>query len=63
MSYQTTGISGNPSEIEQYTEYLFEHLGRFNGGLIGYAEEYHSIGMSEENYQASIQGFKKLRYV
>jgi uroporphyrinogen decarboxylase len=62
VSYQTTGISGNPQEIEQYTEYLFEHLGRFNGGLIGYAEEYHSIGMSEESYRASIRGFKKLRY-
>ncbi len=62
VSYQTTGISGNPSEIEQYTKYLFEHLGKFDGGLIGYAEEYHSIGMSEENYRASIRGFKKLRY-
>jgi len=30
--------------------------------LIGYAEEYHSIGMSEENYQACVRGFKKLRY-
>ncbi len=62
VSYQTTGISGKPDEIEKYTEHLFEHLGKFSGGLIGYAEEYHSIGMSEENYRASIRGFKKLRY-
>ncbi|MCX6089711.1 MAG: hypothetical protein NTX88_04975 [Candidatus Atribacteria bacterium] len=62
VSYQTTGISGNPSDIHDYIEHLFEHLGHHNGGLIGYAEEYHSIGMSEENYRASILGFKNLMY-
>ncbi len=62
VSYQTTSISGTPDEIQQYIDSLFKHLGQFHGGLIGYAEEYHSIGMSEENYQACVRGFKKLRY-
>ncbi|MCX6090579.1 MAG: hypothetical protein NTX88_09490 [Candidatus Atribacteria bacterium] len=62
VSYQTTSISGTPQDIERYIDLLFEHLGGFNGGLIGYAEEYHTIGMSEENFQACVRGFRKLVY-
>jgi uroporphyrinogen decarboxylase len=39
---------------------LVENLGDFDGGLIGYVEEYQSIGLSEENYQACGEAFKTL---
>ena len=39
---------------------LVDNLGCFNGGLIGYVEEYHTIGMSDENYQACVEAFMKL---
>lgn len=36
------------------------YLRRFNGGLIGYIEEYGFIGLSEENYQACIDAFRDI---
>jgi len=39
---------------------LVESLGRFDGGLIGYVEEYGSIGMSEQNYAACVAAFRDL---
>jgi len=39
---------------------LVEYLGRFNGGLIGYVEEYHSIDMSQSNYDACVEAFRAL---
>ena len=35
-------------------------LGQNNGGLLGYVEEYHSIGLSEANYQACVEAFRTL---
>ena len=60
VSYQTTSISGSVQEIYADVRSLIEHLGRFHGGLIGYVEEYSSIGMSQENYQACIRAFREL---
>jgi uroporphyrinogen decarboxylase len=60
VSYQTTSISGTPAEIFRDVQLLIDHLGCFNGGLLGYVEEYHSIGMTEENYQACVQAFRTL---
>ena len=60
VSYQTTAISGTTEEIYADVRALVEHLGGYNGGLIGYVEEYSSIGMSQENYRACIRAFRQL---
>jgi uroporphyrinogen decarboxylase len=60
VSYQTTSISGTRAEIFRDVETLVTHLGGFNGGLVGYVEEYQSIGMSEDNYQACVEAFRTL---
>jgi len=60
VSYQTTAISGSVTDIYRDVRTLVEHLGGFDGGLIGYVEEYSSIGMSERNYRACIRAFREL---
>ena len=60
VSYQTTSISGTREDIFHAVQVLIDSFGRFNGGLIGYVEEYHSIGMSLVNYQYCVDAFKTL---
>jgi len=60
VSYQTTSISGTREDIFKAVQALVDSFGRFNGGLIGYVEEYHSMGMSSANYQACVEAFKTL---
>ena len=60
VSYQTTSLSGTREDIRQDVKKLVDSLGRHNGGLIGYVEEYHSIGMSDENYQYCVDAFRQL---
>ncbi len=60
VSYQTTSIQGTREQIFSDVQTLIDSLGRFNGGLLGYIEEYHSIGMSEENYRACVDAFRSL---
>lgn len=60
VSYQTTSISGTREEIFSDVRLLVEHLGCFDGGLIGYVEEYHSMGMSAANYRACVEAFQTL---
>jgi uroporphyrinogen decarboxylase len=60
VSYQTTSITGAPDDIYRDVREVVDNLGRFNGGLIGYVEEYGSIGMSEENYLACVRAFREL---
>ena len=60
VSYQTTSITGTPADIYRDVQEVVDHLGRFNGGLIGYAEEYGSIGMPDENYLACVTAFREL---
>ena len=60
VSYQTTSITGSPADIYRDVEEIVTSLGRFNGGLIGYVEEYESIGMPEENYQACVNAFREI---
>jgi len=60
VSYQTTSILGTPKEIYEDVRALVEHLGGFNGGLVGYVEEYHTIGMSDANYAACVEAFRSL---
>lgn len=60
VSYQTTSITGTKEDIYREADRLITHLGRFQGGLIGYIEEYHSVGMSDENYRHCINAFREL---
>jgi hypothetical protein len=60
VSYQTTSLSGTREDIRRDVKRLVDNLGCHNGGLIGYIEEYHSIGMSDENYQHCIDAFREL---
>lgn len=60
VSYQTTSISGTREDIFHAVQELIDSFGRFNGGLIGYVEEYHSMGMSQANYQSCVEAFKTL---
>ncbi len=60
VSYQTTSISGTSQEIFKDVQDMIDSFGRFNGGLIGYVEEYHSMGMSQSNYQACVEAFQTL---
>jgi uroporphyrinogen decarboxylase len=60
VSYQTTSISGTRQDIFQAVQGLIDSFGCFKGGLIGYVEEYHSIGMSIENYLSCVEAFKTL---
>jgi uroporphyrinogen decarboxylase len=60
VSYQTTSISGTRGEIFRDVQALIANLGVFGGGLVGYVEEYHSMGMSASNYQACVDAFRSL---
>lgn len=60
VSYQTTSISGTREDIYDTVQTLMDSFGHFNGGLIGYVEEYHSLGMSTANYQSCVEAFKTL---
>jgi uroporphyrinogen decarboxylase len=60
VSYQTTAITGTKEDIYMEADNLIRHLGCFRGGLIGYIEEYHSVGMSDANYRHCIDAFRKL---
>ena len=60
VSYQTTSIFGSEADIYAEVRALVENLGRFDGGLIGYVEEYSSIGMSDRNYRTCIRAFHEL---
>ena len=61
ISYQTISITGTHEDIFSEAEHLYAELGTEKGGFIGYVEEYSSVGMSEENYQATIDAFRALK--
>lgn len=58
ISYQTTSITGTRQDIFREASRLITNLAQPDGGFIGYVEEYHSIGMSDENYQSCIDAFR-----
>ena len=60
VDHQTVAVNGNRQEVFDYVHRLNDNLGKFNGGFIPYIEEYHSIGMTEENYQNIVAAFKSL---
>lgn len=62
VDHQTIAIHGTPDEIYAYAEKLNRLLNpEGKGGFIAYIEEYHSVGMSEENYQAICRAFEQIR--
>jgi hypothetical protein len=60
ISYQSVSIRGTPDEIFEEARRLYELLGAANGGFIGYVEEYGCMGMSEINYRACGEAFRRL---
>ena len=61
ISYQTTSISGTREEIHAEAQRMYDLLAGTAGGFIGYVEEYGCMGMSEANYQACGEAFRRLR--
>jgi hypothetical protein len=61
ISYQTVSIQGTPEEIDGEARRLYDLLGTESGGFIGYVEEYSSMGMSETNYRACAEAFRRLK--
>jgi hypothetical protein len=61
ISYQTVSISGTPEDIRAEAQRLYDELGTPAGGFIGYVEEYRCMGMSEENFLACSEAFRRLR--
>jgi hypothetical protein len=60
ISYQTVSIRGTPADIRAEARRLFDCLATPDGGFIGYVEEYGVMGMSEENYRACGDAFRRL---
>jgi uroporphyrinogen decarboxylase len=60
ISYQTVSTHGTPAEIHAEAQRLYEALGTPAGGFIGYVEEYSSMGMTETNYRACADAFRRL---
>jgi len=61
ISYQTVSITGTPAEIQAEAQRLFDRLGSPDGGFIGYVEAYSVMGMSDRNYCACGEAFRRLR--
>jgi uroporphyrinogen-III decarboxylase len=57
VDHQRVAISGNKEEIFAYVQKLIDKLGAYNGGFIGYIEDYSCLGMSEQNYQCIKEAF------
>ena len=60
ISYQTVSIKGTPEDIKNEARRLYSKLGSKKGGLIGWIEEYSSVGMPERNYQACTTAFNNI---
>jgi hypothetical protein len=58
ISYQTISLTGDKDAIYDEAERLQKNLGCKDGGFIGYVEEYHSIGLSDQNYTHCINAFR-----
>ena len=60
VSYQTTSITGTREDIFADVKRLVDNFGNKGGGLIGYLEEYSSIGLSDDNYRNCAEAFREL---
>ena len=61
VDHQTVALFGDDDEIHDYAARLVRELGTEHGGFMAYIEEYHSIGMSEQNYQSICHAFETLK--
>lgn len=61
VDHQTVALKGSREEIFEYAKRLINNLGQYNGGFIANIEDYPSMGMSEQNYQAICEAFEALR--
>lgn len=61
VDLQKIAINADRAAIEAYTRRLVETLGTGSGGFIGYVEEYHSIGLSDENYGYMVDALRNYR--
>lgn len=60
VSYQTVSLTGGRDEIYNEAARMKSNLGCRDGGFIGYVEEYHSIGLSDEKYDHCVNAFRRL---
>jgi uroporphyrinogen-III decarboxylase len=60
ISYQTVSIEGSPEEIHAEARRMYGLLAAEAGGFIGYVEEYGCMDMSEDNYRACGEAFRRL---
>ena len=60
VDHQRRAISGTREEIFAYARQLQRLLGAFNGGFIGYVEDYACLGMDEAHYQWIREAFLQL---
>lgn len=60
VDHQRRAISGTREEIRAYVRLLNARLGVFNGGYIGYIEDYASLGMDDEHYRWICEAFEGL---
>ena len=60
VDHQTVAITGTDTEIFQYVDRLNSNLNSSSGGYIGYVEEYHTCGMTEDGYQSIKKAFLDL---
>jgi uroporphyrinogen decarboxylase len=60
VSYQTTSISGSCDEIRSAVSELADSFLTPTGGLVGYVEEYESIGLSDENYRCCVDAWRSI---
>ena len=60
VSYQTIAVTGTPANIAEEINRLSSLFVEDKGGLIGYIEDYSCMGMSEENYQAHVNAFRRV---
>jgi len=60
VDHQTVAITGTREEIFGYVRHLKDTLGAHNGGLIGYIEEYSSVGMKPESFASICEAFETI---
>jgi hypothetical protein len=60
VDQQRHAINGTRAEIHAYARLLNDRLGAFNGGFIGYIEDYSSLGMDDEHYRWICEAFETL---
>ncbi len=58
VDHQRVALTGTRAEVFAYVRRLRQALGRFDGGLIGYIEDYASLGMGEDNYRWLCEAFE-----